>query len=173
MATRQDGEKSFAILSSASCASHRLERRRGSSLIELTQYLLNGISQGCVYVLLASGLTILLGIMNVPNFAQGHLYMVAAYLGFYMVMSYCDELLACPRARHVRDGNSRAARLFPRLLPHKEGTRGQSLCGSHGAAHDPRRGSALSLRNGNEMVPHPLEPERHVPGESVAPGCSA
>jgi len=57
-------------------------------LAELTQYLLNGISQGCLYVLLASGLTILLGIMNVPNFAQGHLYMVAAYLGFYMVMSY-------------------------------------------------------------------------------------
>jgi len=26
--------------------------------------------------------------MNVPNFAQGHLYMVAAFLGFYMVMSY-------------------------------------------------------------------------------------
>lgn len=26
--------------------------------------------------------------MNVPNFAQGHLYMVAAYMGFYMVMSY-------------------------------------------------------------------------------------
>jgi branched-chain amino acid transport system permease protein len=57
-------------------------------LAELGQYLLNGISQGCLYVLLASGLTILLGIMNVPNFAQGHLYMVAAYLGFYMVMSY-------------------------------------------------------------------------------------
>jgi branched-chain amino acid transport system permease protein len=57
-------------------------------LAELAQYLLNGISQGCLYVLLASGLTILLGIMNVPNFAQGHLYMVAAYLGFYMVMSY-------------------------------------------------------------------------------------
>jgi len=57
-------------------------------LIELAQYLLNGISQGCVYVLLASGLTIIFGILNVPNFAQGHLYMVAAYLGFYMVMSY-------------------------------------------------------------------------------------
>ncbi len=57
-------------------------------MAELAQYLLNGISQGCLYVLLASGLTIVLGIMNVPNFAQGHLYMVAAYLGFYMVMSY-------------------------------------------------------------------------------------
>jgi branched-chain amino acid transport system permease protein len=48
---------------------------------------LNGISQGCVYVLLASGLTIIFGILNVPNFAQGHLYMVGAYIGFYLVMS--------------------------------------------------------------------------------------
>ena len=39
-------------------------------------------------MLLASGLTIIFGILNVPNFAQGHLYMVAAYLGFYMVMSH-------------------------------------------------------------------------------------
>jgi branched-chain amino acid transport system permease protein len=52
---------------------------------------LNGISQGCVYVLLASGLTIIFGILNVPNFAQGHLYMVAAYLGFYMVMSHATN----------------------------------------------------------------------------------
>ena len=59
-----------------------------SATAELGQYLLNGISQGCVYILLASGLTLVLGILNVPNFAQGHLYMVAAYLGFYMVMSY-------------------------------------------------------------------------------------
>ena len=52
---------------------------------------MNGISQGCVYVLLASGLTIIFGILNVPNFAQGHLYMVGAYLGFYMVMSYATN----------------------------------------------------------------------------------
>jgi branched-chain amino acid transport system permease protein len=42
-------------------------------------------------VLLASGLTIIFGILNVPNFAQGHLYMVAAYLGFYLVMSYATN----------------------------------------------------------------------------------
>lgn len=56
-------------------------------MVEFAQYLVNGLSQGCIYVLLASGLTIIFGIPNVPNFAQGHLYMVAAYLGFYMVMS--------------------------------------------------------------------------------------
>jgi branched-chain amino acid transport system permease protein len=59
-----------------------------AATIELFQYILNGISQGCIYILLASGLTIIFGILNVPNFAQGHLYMVAAYIGFYMVMSF-------------------------------------------------------------------------------------
>ncbi len=56
-------------------------------MAEFFQYILNGISQGCIYILLASGLTLIFGIMNVPNFAQGHLYMVGAYFGFYMVMS--------------------------------------------------------------------------------------
>ncbi len=57
-------------------------------MVEFAQYLLNGLSQGCIYVLLASGLTIIFGILNVPNFAQGHLYMVAAYIGFYLVISF-------------------------------------------------------------------------------------
>jgi branched-chain amino acid transport system permease protein len=58
-----------------------------TAMAEFFQYILNGISQGCIYILLASGLTLIFGIMNVPNFAQGHLYMVGAYFGFYMVMS--------------------------------------------------------------------------------------
>jgi branched-chain amino acid transport system permease protein len=57
-------------------------------MVEFLQYIINGVSQGCIYVLLASGLTVILGIMNVPNFAQGHLYMVAAYLGFYLFTSF-------------------------------------------------------------------------------------
>ncbi len=48
---------------------------------------MNGTAQACVYILLASGLTLVFGILNVPNFAQGHLYMVGAYIGFYLVMS--------------------------------------------------------------------------------------
>jgi branched-chain amino acid transport system permease protein len=36
---------------------------------------------------LASGLTLILGILGVPNFAQGHLYMIGAYITFYLVMS--------------------------------------------------------------------------------------
>ena len=57
-------------------------------MTELAQYILNGISQGCIYALLASGLTLILGILGVPNFAQGHLYMLGAYITFYAVMSF-------------------------------------------------------------------------------------
>lgn len=39
-------------------------------------------------MLLASGLTLVLGILGVPNFAQGHLYMLGAYLCYYLVMPY-------------------------------------------------------------------------------------
>jgi len=62
------------------------------SVIEFGQYLINGISQGCLYCLLASGLTLMLGILGVPNFAHGNLYMLGAYIAFYVVaffnMSY-------------------------------------------------------------------------------------
>ncbi len=57
-------------------------------MAEFGQYVLNGVAQGCIYILLASGLTIILGILGVPNLAQGHLYMMGAYLAFYMVMSF-------------------------------------------------------------------------------------
>ncbi|MFC1824681.1 branched-chain amino acid ABC transporter permease [Thermodesulfobacteriota bacterium] len=57
-------------------------------MTEFFQYILNGISQGCIYALLASGLTLILGILGVPNFAQGHLYMLGAYITFYVVSSF-------------------------------------------------------------------------------------
>ncbi len=54
-------------------------------MIEFIQQIINGITLGCIYCLLASGLTLIYGVMHVPNFAQGHLYMVGAFVGFYLV----------------------------------------------------------------------------------------
>src|SRR6056297_1448870 len=45
----------------------------------LTQ-LLNGLSVGMVYVLLAAGLSIIFGVMDVINFAHGEFYALGAYL---------------------------------------------------------------------------------------------
>jgi branched-chain amino acid transport system permease protein len=53
-------------------------------MVEIFQQILNAIVLGCVYCLIASGLTLVYGIMHVPNFAQGNIYMGAAYLVFLL-----------------------------------------------------------------------------------------
>ncbi|MGH9349869.1 MAG: branched-chain amino acid ABC transporter permease [Vicinamibacterales bacterium] len=45
----------------------------------------NGLVTGSVYSLVALGLTLVYGTMQVPNFAHGHLYMLGAYLTFSLV----------------------------------------------------------------------------------------
>src|SRR5882757_9356356 len=42
---------------------------------------LNGIVTGMILALVASGLTLIFGIMDVVNFAHGELFMLGAYLG--------------------------------------------------------------------------------------------
>jgi len=54
----------------------------GSHLI---QQLINGISLGSVYALIALGYTMVYGIIKLINFAHGDIYMVGAYVGFFAV----------------------------------------------------------------------------------------
>lgn len=48
-------------------------------MAELLQHILNGLIIGGGYALIGIGLTLILGIMNVVNFAHGELYMLGAY----------------------------------------------------------------------------------------------
>ena len=48
---------------------------------------LNGIVTGMILALVASGLTLIFGIMDVVNFAHGELFMLGAYLGFVVFVS--------------------------------------------------------------------------------------
>jgi Branched-chain amino acid ABC-type transport system, permease components len=48
----------------------------------LLQQLLNGISLGSIYALIALGYTMVYGIINLINFAHGDIYMIGAYVGF-------------------------------------------------------------------------------------------
>jgi branched-chain amino acid transport system permease protein len=50
------------------------------SLILFFEQLLNGVQLGVMLFLMAAGLTLVLGIMNLVNLAHGSLYMVGAYL---------------------------------------------------------------------------------------------
>lgn len=46
------------------------------------QYVINGLTIGGAYALIGIGLTLILGIMNVVNFAHGEFYMLGAYFLF-------------------------------------------------------------------------------------------
>jgi branched-chain amino acid transport system permease protein len=47
----------------------------------LVQQLINGLSMGSLYALIAIGYTMVYGILRLINFAHGDLLMVAAYAG--------------------------------------------------------------------------------------------
>ena len=44
--------------------------------------LVNGLQYGLLLFLMASGLSLMLGAMGIPNLAHGAIYMLGAYLGF-------------------------------------------------------------------------------------------
>jgi branched-chain amino acid transport system permease protein len=49
----------------------------------LVQQILNGIVSGSIYTLMALGLTIIFGILNIINFAHGELYMIGAFFALF------------------------------------------------------------------------------------------
>lgn len=49
----------------------------------LLQHLINGISLGSIYALIALGYTMVYGILQLINFAHSDVYMIGAFLGFY------------------------------------------------------------------------------------------
>lgn len=51
------------------------------------QLLVNGLSFGAIYAMVAVGLTIVFGIMEVVNFAQGEFYMLGAYLTYLVILA--------------------------------------------------------------------------------------
>jgi branched-chain amino acid transport system permease protein len=48
----------------------------------LIETLLWGVVNGCIYILLATGLNIIFGVMKLVNFAHGQLLMIGAYVAF-------------------------------------------------------------------------------------------
>lgn len=52
------------------------------------QQLLNGLTLGGIYSLVALGLTLVYGILHVPNFAHGAFYMVGAFAAFQLMESW-------------------------------------------------------------------------------------
>ncbi len=58
------------------------------SLDTLLQHLINGISLGSLYALIAIGYTMVYGILRLINFAHGDIFMMATYFAFYGVSTF-------------------------------------------------------------------------------------
>lgn len=52
--------------------------------MEFLQQLINGLSLGSTYALIAIGYTMVYGIIKLINFAHGEIYMIGAFTGFFM-----------------------------------------------------------------------------------------
>ena len=65
--------------------------------MEVFQQLINGISLGSIYALIALGYTMVYGIVKLINFAHGDVFMVGAFIGFYSItvldLSFFSALL--------------------------------------------------------------------------------
>ncbi len=49
------------------------------------QQVINGLSLGSIYALIALGYTMVYGIIKLINFAHGEIYMIGAYIGFFTI----------------------------------------------------------------------------------------
>ena len=69
---------------------------------QLIQQLINGLLIGCVYALIAIGLTLIWGVMNIVNFAHGDFVMLGMYVAFVVyTLLGAGPLLGAPIAMLV------------------------------------------------------------------------
>ncbi len=61
--------------------------------IFFVQQLVNGLSVGLIYALMAIGFTLIFGVLNVVNFAHGEIYMIGSYAGWLAITIFAPPLL--------------------------------------------------------------------------------
>ena len=59
-------------------------------LVVIFEQLLNGITVGSFYALIALGYTMVYGVLSMINFAHGDIFMVGAYIGFFTINRLTD-----------------------------------------------------------------------------------
>ncbi len=55
---------------------------------DFIEQLLNGLTLGMVYVLLAAGLSVIFGVMDVINFSHGELFALGAYFSLSIIAPF-------------------------------------------------------------------------------------
>ncbi|HCM89067.1 MULTISPECIES: branched-chain amino acid ABC transporter permease [Vagococcus] len=61
--------------------------------MDIFQQLINGLSLGSIYALLALGYTMVYGIIKLINFAHGEIYMMGAFVGYYVTNQFKLSLI--------------------------------------------------------------------------------
>jgi branched-chain amino acid transport system permease protein len=62
--------------------------------IYFVQQIINGLSIGLVYALIAIGFTLIFGVLNVVNFAHGEVYTIGAFAGLMLITWIAPPVLA-------------------------------------------------------------------------------
>lgn len=57
-------------------------------MLEFLQHIINGLSLGSIYALIALGYTMVFGILQLINFAHGDIYMLGAFSGYYISRTF-------------------------------------------------------------------------------------
>src|SRR5213075_2767025 len=60
---------------------------------EFLQQLINGLSLGAFYALIALGYTMIYGVLRFINFAHGDVFMVGAYVGYFAATAWVSTFL--------------------------------------------------------------------------------
>ena len=60
-------------------------------MTEFLQHVLNGVSQGAIYALIALGYTMVYGVLKLINFAHGDVFMLGAMVGWYASARWTSE----------------------------------------------------------------------------------
>ena len=60
-------------------------------MAEFFQHIINGISAGAIYALIALGYTMVYGVLKLINFAHGDVFMLGAMFGYYASSKYSHE----------------------------------------------------------------------------------
>jgi branched-chain amino acid transport system permease protein len=67
-------------------------------LAEFIQQLINGLSLGSIYALIALGYTMVYGILKLINFAHGEIFMLGAFSGYYLAKTLGVDSPSIPMA---------------------------------------------------------------------------
>ena len=60
-------------------------------MLELFQHIVNGLSVGAIYALVALGYTMVYGVLQLINFAHGDVFMLGAMIGYYASAKWSGE----------------------------------------------------------------------------------